>query len=105
MIPKQKFVRRGDKIALLLHFEDGDVLEYHEHTPDNYHDVAVDGGSVRIAGENLEWFIDVNEGELCVLPDDRQSHQIISLSGHAVVANVYRTYRPHLERMIGQDWA
>jgi hypothetical protein len=105
MTPMHKFVRRDGKIALLFCFEEGDVLEYHEHTPENYHDVAVDEGRVRVAGKNLEWFIDVGEGETCALSDDRQGHQIISLSGHAVVANVYRSHRPHLERMVGQDWA
>jgi len=105
MMPKHKFVHRDGKIALLLQFGAGDVLEYHEHTPDNYHDVFVDEGKVRIAGANLEWFIDVNEGEFCAIPDDKQNHQIISLTESALAANIYREYRPHLERMIGQDWA
>jgi hypothetical protein len=103
---KSKFVFWGESIALMLLFEEaGDTLEFHEHTPETYHDLVVDSGKVEIVGPDREWSVSIKAGESYNIPDDRQAHEVVALESGTVVANVYREYRPHLERLIGKDWS
>lgn len=99
---RMRFDLIDGKNALRLRFAEGELLEMHEHTPSDYHDVVVVSGRVAVYGSG--WYKEVEAGHMLLLTDDEMHHEIAALEPDTEVLNVYRSPMPNHTSKIGMGW-
>lgn len=95
----------GSRVALMIRFGRArDVLELHQHTEPNFHDVLVERGAIVLRGPDGAWELRLRAGESYDIPDERQHHEIVALEDETIIANIYRGPMPSLMEMLNEDW-